>query len=76
MLGAVLGTKLQVVTIPRAAWLAALTGAGVPPLLAAELVELYDAENHGLLQPRGDRRHRCTTELGDTLHRVVKPAVV
>ena len=28
----------EVVTIPRAGWLDALTGAGVPPLLAAELV--------------------------------------
>ena len=71
-----LGTPLQVVTIPRPGWLDALTGAGVPPLLAAELVELYDAEHRGLLQPRGDRRHRCTTELDDTLHRVVKPAIV
>lgn len=75
MLGAVLGTALRVVTIPRPGWLDALTGAGVPPLLAAELVELYDAENRGLLQPRGDRRHRCGTELDDTLHQVVHAAI-
>lgn len=75
MLGALLGAELQVVTIPRPGWLDALTGAGVPPQLAEELVGLYDAESRGLLQPRGDRRHRCTTELEDTLRQVVPAAV-
>jgi hypothetical protein len=62
-LGALLGTALDVVTIPRPGW------------LAAELVELYDADNSGILQPRGDRRHRCATELDDTLRHVVRAAV-
>ena len=71
MLGAVLGTDAGGGhRSPGPTGSPRLTGAGVPPLLAAELVELYDAENRGLLQPRGDRRHRCTTELADTLHRV------
>jgi uncharacterized protein YbjT (DUF2867 family) len=75
-LGAVLGRTLRVVTIPRPDWLDALTGAGVPPLLATELVELYDAENTGLLRHRGgDRRERCATELGDTLRQIVRTAV-
>ena len=39
------------VTIPRADWLDALAGAGVPPLLATELVELYDAENAASSDP-------------------------
>jgi uncharacterized protein YbjT (DUF2867 family) len=70
-LGAVLGRTLRVVTIPRPDRLDALTGAGVPPLLATELVELYDAENAGLLRHRGgDRRERCATELGDTLRQM------
>jgi uncharacterized protein YbjT (DUF2867 family) len=73
-LGAVLGTALRVVTVPRPAWLGALTDAGVPPLLAAELVELYDAEHRGVLRPCGDRQVRCTTELDDTLRRVVHAA--
>ena len=73
-LGELLGTPLNVVTIPRAGWLDAMTGAGVPPLLAAELAALHDADNRGLLQPRGDRRHRCTTELGETLRQVVHAA--
>jgi uncharacterized protein YbjT (DUF2867 family) len=70
-LGALLATELQVVTVPRSGWLSTLAGAGVPPLLAAELVAMYDAEARGILRPCGDRRHRCTTELADTLRRVV-----
>jgi uncharacterized protein YbjT (DUF2867 family) len=73
-LGAALGRTLEVVTIPRAGWAAALADAGVPPLLAAELVALYDAEHRGLLEPRGDRRHRCTTPLDDTLRHVLPTA--
>lgn len=71
-LGEALGRPLEVLTIPRAGWLDALIGADVPPLLAAELVELYDAEHRGLLQPRGDRRHRCTTPLDETVRHVVR----
>lgn len=74
-LGALLGRQLRVVTVPRPGWLGALTGAGVPPLVAAELVELYDAEHSRVLRPAGDRRLRCTTELGDTLRHVVRAAV-
>jgi uncharacterized protein YbjT (DUF2867 family) len=74
MLGELLGRELSIVTIPRAGWLDAMTGAGIPPLLAAELAALYDAEHRGLLQPRGDRRHRCTTELDETLRHVVHTA--
>jgi uncharacterized protein YbjT (DUF2867 family) len=74
-LGTLLGTTVDVVTIPRTGWLDALVRAGVPPLLGTELVELYDAESRGILQPRGDRRHRCTTELDDTLRHLVQTAV-
>jgi uncharacterized protein YbjT (DUF2867 family) len=70
-LGGLLGSTLRVVTVPRAEWFDTLTGAGVPPLLATELVALYDSADSGRLQPRGDRRHRCTTELGETLRRVL-----
>jgi uncharacterized protein YbjT (DUF2867 family) len=70
-LGTVLGRPLQVVTIPRAGWRGALGDAGVPPLLAAELAQLFDAEQRGLLQPRGDLCMRGTTPLVDTLREVV-----
>ncbi|GIE31170.1 nucleoside-diphosphate sugar epimerase [Actinoplanes italicus] len=66
-LGERLGRKLEVVTLPRPAWLGALTEAGVPPLLATELVDLYAAGEQGLLEPRGDRRHTCATTLAETL---------
>jgi uncharacterized protein YbjT (DUF2867 family) len=69
-----LGRKLEVITLPRPAWLGALTEAGIPPLLAAELVDLYAAGEQGLLEPRGDRTHPCTTELGSTLDALLTDA--
>lgn len=66
-LGAVLGKPLDVALLPREAWEPTLVDAGVPPTFAAELAEMYDAEARGLLQPTGDRQHRCVTELDDTL---------
>ncbi|BAL90019.1 hypothetical protein AMIS_47990 [Actinoplanes missouriensis 431] len=69
-LGELLGRPLQVVTVPRAGWREALP---VPPRLAEELVALYAADADGLLQPVGDRRVRCATELTVTLRRVAGP---
>jgi hypothetical protein len=59
-----------VVTIPRAGWLDALTAAAVPGQLAEELVALYTADADGRLQPRGDRRVRCATDITATLREV------
>lgn len=69
-LQAALGKPLRVVTIPRPEWAVAMVDAGVPPLFAEELAELYDAEQRGVLQARGDRQHRCETEIDETLRRV------
>ncbi|MEU5878727.1 NAD(P)H-binding protein [Spirillospora sp. NPDC047279] len=69
-LGAVLGRPLEVVTVPQAEWAGLMVQAGLPPQLAEELAELYDAERRGLLQPSGDRHITCTTELGETLRHV------
>ncbi|MBB3052334.1 uncharacterized protein YbjT (DUF2867 family) [Prauserella isguenensis] len=63
----VLGTPLDVALLPREAWEPTLVDAGLAPALATELAAMYDAEARGLLQPAGDRRHRCVTELDDTL---------
>ncbi|MFF3442358.1 NAD(P)H-binding protein [Streptosporangium sp. NPDC002721] len=71
-LAAVLGRPLTVVTVPRTAWVATMVEAGVPPQLAEELAALHDAEQQGILQPGGDRRSVCTTELGETLRHLVK----
>jgi uncharacterized protein YbjT (DUF2867 family) len=69
-LGEQLGRPLHVVTIPRAGWLSALTAAAVPGQLAEELVALYAADADGRLQPRGDRRVRCATDITATLREV------
>ncbi|TDE14937.1 NAD(P)H-binding protein [Jiangella asiatica] len=70
-LGALLGTELRVVTIPRLGWISALTDAGLPAPLAAEIAELHLAGERGLLRPRGDRTRRCTTEIDQTLRDLV-----
>lgn len=73
-LGALLGTDLRVVTVPRPGWIAALTDAGLPAAVAAELAELYDAGERGLLEPRGDRTQYCSTPIDETLRDVVRTA--
>jgi uncharacterized protein YbjT (DUF2867 family) len=73
-LAVLLGRRLEVVTIPRQGWIDSMLGAGLPAPLAHELAELYDAEQQGLLQPRGDRRHAGTTQIDETLRRIVTAA--
>ncbi|WP_433796052.1 NAD(P)H-binding protein [Actinoplanes sp. CA-252034] len=63
--------KREVALVPREAWAATLIEAGVSPLLATELAELYDAGERGLLEPRDDRRHPCTTALTETLEKIL-----
>ena len=67
LLGAALGRELQVVTIPKEGWEDALVDAGVPRHIAQVMVGLYDADERGLLAPRGDRTVRATTPLEATL---------
>ncbi|HWS35596.1 MAG TPA: hypothetical protein VN408_23010, partial [Actinoplanes sp.] len=66
-LGAALGRRLEVVIVPREAWISTWTDAGMDPGLAAELVELYEATEQGRLVPKGDRSRRCTTGIDETL---------
>lgn len=66
-LGAFLGTPLQVANIPRADWVRTIEESGVSRHFAEQVAELYDAEERGLLVPLGDRTHRCTTKLEDTI---------
>lgn len=73
-LGALLGRELQVVTIPEAGWIDAMTGAGVPPALAVELAGLHRAGEQGLLRARGDRSRPCATPIETTLRRVLEEA--
>ncbi|MBB5791248.1 NAD(P)H-binding protein [Jiangella mangrovi] len=74
-LAGLLDRHVEVVVLPRPAWTDAFLGAGLPPELAAELVALYEATDRGLLVPRGDRTHPCTTPLETTLRDLVADAV-
>ncbi|WP_062437987.1 NmrA family NAD(P)-binding protein [Herbidospora daliensis] len=71
-LSAALGRPLQVVTVPREGWAGAMVDAGLPPRIAAELAELYDAERLGLYRTCGDRTVTCPTELAETMRELVK----
>lgn len=66
-LGAAIGRRLEVVTLPREAWVPTWLEAGVTEAAAAELAELYDADERGDLAARGDRAVRTTTPLEATL---------
>lgn len=67
ILGRVLGRSLEVVTLPRAAWSPTLVDAGFSPDVADVLAGLYDADDRGVLAPRGDRSVRCDTALETTI---------
>lgn len=67
MLGAALGRRLKVVLLPEAAWPDALVDAGLPPVIAEGLAELYRADDQGLLAPRGDRIQRTETGMETTI---------
>ncbi|CAN5223261.1 hypothetical protein BH20ACT3_BH20ACT3_15490 [soil metagenome] len=71
ILGRVLGRQLGVVTIPGPGWNDTLVGAGFSPEVAEVLVGLYDADERGLLAPRGDRTVPCDTGLETTLAALV-----
>ncbi len=73
-MAAMLGKPLQVVAVPRAAWVNTMLDAGLPAPLAHELATLYAAGEQGVFQARGDRRVICTTPIGETLRHVVEVA--
>lgn len=71
LLGQALGRELQVIVLPEEAWAATLVDAGLAPHAAASLTELYRADEHGLLAPRGDRTIRTDTPIEKTIARVL-----
>lgn len=71
VLGRLLGRELEVVTIPRQGWRDALVGAGLSSSIAEVLVGLYDADEHGVLQARGDRSVTVHTGIEHTLARLL-----
>lgn len=71
-LGALLGRPLQVVNIPREGWADAMAEGGIPHHVAEVLAELYDADQQGILQPRGDRRIHGQTAIDVTLREMLQ----
>lgn len=73
-LGAAMGKKLQVVEIPPAGVVDALTKGGIPKHLAEVFAEMYDGANKGLLVPAGDRMEHGSTTLDETVRQVLGSA--
>ncbi len=71
MLGDRLGRPLQVTAIEEDAWSDALIEGGLLPHVALSLAELYRADEHGMLAPRGDRRMHVHTRIEHTIDRLL-----
>lgn len=71
LLGQALGQDLAVELVPPQAWPGAMQAAGFPAHVAQSLAELYRADDHGLLAPRGDRTVRGTSGLATTINQLV-----
>jgi hypothetical protein len=66
-LGAALGRTLQIVNIPAAGHVAALTQAGLSRSFAESVAELYACFAAGRISPQGDRSIAGTTRLEEVL---------
>jgi uncharacterized protein YbjT (DUF2867 family) len=62
-LGAALGKKLQVVDIPEAEWIPAMTKSGLQQPVAEVFAEMYRAFATGIIKPCGDRMVEGKTEI-------------
>lgn len=72
VLGRALGRELTIELIPEEAWADVLTEAGFRSHIAASLAELYQADQQGLLAPRGDRRVSGHTPIEVTIDRLLR----
>jgi uncharacterized protein YbjT (DUF2867 family) len=70
-LGRALGKTLNIVDVPQANWVGALTQGGVPPAWAASFAEMYGALLEGKIQPKGDRLVQGKSEIDDVIKRLV-----
>ena len=66
-LGRCLGKPLQVVDVPPAAHVGALTSAGLPAEVATALAEMFAFAASGRITVRGDRTERGTTAVDEAL---------
>jgi uncharacterized protein YbjT (DUF2867 family) len=71
-LGQAVGKPLQVVDIPPAAHVEALTKAGVPKPFAEAFAEMYAAFGAGKVAPKGDRIVKASAEVDGIIAELVK----
>src|SRR5262245_6105563 len=71
-LGRCLGKPLQVVDIPAAAQVGALTAAGLPAEVATAFAEMFAFAASGRITARGDRTERGTTNLDEALQAALR----
>jgi uncharacterized protein YbjT (DUF2867 family) len=71
-IASLVGRPVEVVTIPRPGWVETLVEAGLSTEGAELIAELYDADQRGVLQPKGDRLIRGRTGLEETLRDLVR----
>lgn len=71
-IASLVGKPVEVVTIPRPGWVGTLVEAGLSTEGAELIAELYDADQRGVLQPKGDRLIRGRTGLEETLRDLVR----
>jgi uncharacterized protein YbjT (DUF2867 family) len=71
-LGAAVGKKLQIVDVPAAGHVDALSKAGLPVPWAKEFAEMYAAFGAGKVSPKGDRVVKGTTDIDGVIETLVK----
>lgn len=71
-LGKAVGKPLQIVDIPSAGHVEALTKAGVPKPFAEAYAEMYSAFGTGKIAPKGDRVVQGTTQVDAVIAQLVK----
>jgi uncharacterized protein YbjT (DUF2867 family) len=70
-LGAALGKTLQIVDIPQAGWVEAMTQGGLPKQFAEAYAEMYAGFATGKIVPKGDRLVQGKTTLDDVIKTLV-----
>jgi uncharacterized protein YbjT (DUF2867 family) len=70
-LGGAVGKQLQIVDIPPAGHVEAMTKAGVPKPFAEAFAEMYAAFGGGKISPKGDRMVQGTTKVDDVIGQIV-----
>jgi len=70
-LGAAIGKTLQIIDVPRAGWVEAMTKGGLPKAWAESYAEMYDGFASGRIRPSGDRLVHGKVTLDETLRTLV-----